>query len=130
MAELERERAAVVEIDKCDPKALAEVKSSIADNATQLKMREEEVADIQKDINGSTKRGEDFQAEQKTLQQKIKYVGRMVIHSSTKQDLFTSEYHDIMPHNVAACPEGRKFVHYLSSQLLEMERVCIIIAPF
>jgi kinetochore protein Spc7/SPC105 len=88
MAELERERAAVVEIDKCDPKALAEVKSSIADNATQLKMLEEEVADIQKDINGSNKRGEDFRAEQKTLQQKIDYAGRMVIHSSTKQDLF------------------------------------------
>jgi septal ring factor EnvC (AmiA/AmiB activator) len=87
MAELEREHTAVVEIDRCDPKALAEVKSSIADNATQLKMLEEEVADIQKDINGSNKRGGDFRAEQKTLQRKIDY-GRMVIHSNTKQDLF------------------------------------------
>jgi hypothetical protein len=29
----------VVEIDKCDPKALAEVKSSIADNATCWRKR-------------------------------------------------------------------------------------------
>jgi hypothetical protein len=33
MAELEQERAAVSEIEKCDQKALAEVKSSIADYA-------------------------------------------------------------------------------------------------
>lgn len=33
MAELERERAAVLEIEKCDQKALAEVKSTIADYA-------------------------------------------------------------------------------------------------
>jgi len=31
MTELERERAAVEEIEKCDQKALAEVKSTIAD---------------------------------------------------------------------------------------------------
>lgn len=31
MAELERERVAVEEIEKCDQKALAEVKSTIAD---------------------------------------------------------------------------------------------------
>jgi len=60
MAALERGCAAMVKIDKCDRKALAEVKSSIADNATQLRMLEEEVADIQKDIKGSNKRGEDF----------------------------------------------------------------------
>jgi hypothetical protein len=56
MAEPERGRAAVVEIVKCELKALAKVKSSIADNATQLRMLGEEVADIQKDINGSNKR--------------------------------------------------------------------------
>jgi hypothetical protein len=69
-------------------KVWLEGKCSIADNATQLKMLEEEVADIQKDINGSNKCGEDFRAEQKTLQQKIDYASRMVIHNSTKQDLF------------------------------------------
>jgi septal ring factor EnvC (AmiA/AmiB activator) len=88
MAELERERAAVVEIDKCDPKALAEVKSSIADNATQLKMLEEEVADVRKDIDSSNKRGEDFRVEQKTLQQKIDNASKMIFNSITPQDLF------------------------------------------
>jgi hypothetical protein len=83
MAELERECVAMVEIDKCDPKVLAEVKSSIVDNATHLKMLDEEVADIQKDINGSNKSGEHFRAEQK-----IDYAGRVAIHISTKQDLF------------------------------------------
>jgi len=88
MAELERERAAVVEIEKCDPKALAEVKSSIADNATQLKMLGEEVADIQKDISNSNKRAEDFRVEQKSLQQKIDYAGKMVIVNSSTRNLF------------------------------------------
>lgn len=88
MAELEKERAAVVKMDKCDPKALAEVKSSIADNATQLKMLEEEVADIRKDVDGSNKRGEDFRAEQKSLQQKIDHASTVIFHSITPQDLF------------------------------------------
>ncbi|KIM34159.1 hypothetical protein M408DRAFT_60505, partial [Serendipita vermifera MAFF 305830] len=79
MAELERERAAVEEIEKCDPKELAEVKSSIADNATQLSMLEEEMADIQKETDGSEKRIRDYQAEQKALEQKIESANQMVL---------------------------------------------------
>lgn len=78
MAELERERAAVEEIEKCDPKELAEVKSSIADNATQLKMLEEEMADIQKETDTSDRRMREYQAEQKALEQKIEAASQMV----------------------------------------------------
>ncbi|PVG03274.1 hypothetical protein CPB86DRAFT_779615 [Serendipita vermifera] len=88
MAELEQERAAVSEIEKCDPKALAEVKSSIADYATQLKMLEEEITEIQNDIEGTDQLADNYRGEQKSLQQRSAQAERTCSTQNCDQDIF------------------------------------------
>lgn len=106
MAELERERAAVVEIEKCDQKALAEVKSTIVDYAsvlvsslfvffsldlcsTQIKMLEEEMAETQSEISSHQKRGDDFKSERTTLQKRLEVATKVCTTGHVKEDLLS-----------------------------------------
>ncbi|KAG8834159.1 hypothetical protein FRC17_009419 [Serendipita sp. 399] len=88
MEELERERVAISEIESCDPKELAAIKAGIAENTTELKMLEEELAQLQSEIDAIMQREEECKAEQKKLHQRMELANRICSSANCQQSAF------------------------------------------
>ncbi|CAG7847425.1 SubName: Full=Uncharacterized protein {ECO:0000313/EMBL:CCA68185.1} [Serendipita indica DSM 11827] len=88
MAELERERAVVAEIEKCDAKELASLKADIAMNNTELKALEQEIFQLQADIEAITQQENELKLEQKRLQQRMETANRICASENCERDAF------------------------------------------
>ncbi|KAG8854027.1 hypothetical protein FRC20_001118 [Serendipita sp. 405] len=90
--ELEREHAAVKEIESCDAKELAAIKAGIAENTTELRMLEEELAQLQSEIDAITQREQEIKVEHKKLQQRMELANRVCSSVTCQSNAFVETH--------------------------------------